>query len=152
MIESLFPLGLYRYVAGALLLASGIALIYISSSRIPGASTFLETAISFISDRKVFRESPRAWRILFTAGIVLGASLYAVFYQDGFWRTDVSLWRLLVGGILVGFGTRFGKGCTSGHGMNGIGSLSKASIVNFVFFLFTAVITALTVQALGVTP
>ena len=89
---------------------------------------------------------------MFTLGIVGGAAIYALLFQDGWWTTDVQWWRLLGGGVLVGVGTRLGKGCTSGHGVCGVGSASSTSIVNVVTFMAVAIGTAQLVQALGVTP
>jgi len=89
---------------------------------------------------------------VFTLGIILGAAVYAVVYQGGAWTTDVSWWRLLLGGVFVGIGTRVGKGCTSGHGVCGVGSASKTSIAGVLAFLVTAIVTAQIVAALGVTP
>jgi len=68
------------------------------------------------------------------------------------WLTDVQPWRLFVGGIFVGIGTRIGKGCTSGHSVCGVGSASKTSIVGVVTFLTVAIGTGQIVAALGVSP
>jgi uncharacterized membrane protein YedE/YeeE len=92
---------------------------------------------------------------VFTFGIVAGAAVYAALFQAGgygAYTTDVQSWRLLVGGLLVGVGTRVGKGCTSGHGICGVGSASRTSLVGVVTFLLVAVGTAQLVAALGVTP
>jgi len=75
-----------------------------------------------------------------------------VLFQAGAWTTDVQPWRLLVGGVFVGVGTRVGKGCTSGHGVCGVGSASKTSIVGVVTFLTVAIVTAQLVSELGVSP
>jgi uncharacterized membrane protein YedE/YeeE len=78
--------------------------------------------------------------------------VYGLLFQGSIWTTDVQWWRLLGGGFLVGIGTRLGKGCTSGHGVCGIGSVSHTSIVNVVTFLGIAIVTAQLVAATGVTP
>ena len=57
--------------------------------------------------------------------------------------SQVSLGRLIVGGLLVGFGARLGGGCTSGHGICGMASLSVGSMLMVVVFLSTAIMTAL---------
>jgi hypothetical protein len=152
----LFPHGIERYLVGGLLVGAGAAFIYLSTGIIAGASTFLESSLSYVSnlDRFNRREylASRDWRVLFTAGIVGGAAIYAVVFQGGAWTTDVQPWRLFLGGLLVGVGTRLGKGCTSGHGVCGIGSRSPTSIVNVVTFMAVAIGTAQLVQALGVSP
>ncbi|MEF8778085.1 MAG: YeeE/YedE thiosulfate transporter family protein, partial [Natronomonas sp.] len=68
------------------------------------------------------------------------------------WLTDVQPWRLFLGGIFVGIGTRVGKGCTSGHGVCGVGSVSRTSLVGVVTFLTVAILTANFVAAMGVSP
>ena len=177
-LASLFPNGIAHYAAGGVLVGLGVVVIYFGTGIIPGASTFLETTLSYVSKVPQFNQpkylASRDWRVVFTLGIVLGAAIFAVtvqsgllsvpFYQSGttgelyevagvtLWQTDVQWWRLLAGGVLVGIGTRVGKGCTSGHGVCGVGSVSQTSIVNVATFLFVAIGTALVVQALGVTP
>ncbi|MFB6144410.1 MAG: YeeE/YedE family protein [Candidatus Nanohaloarchaea archaeon] len=154
MIETLFPNGIASYALGGLLIGTGVSFIYLMTSRIPGASTFLESTLSYISDNErvqSYRES-RNWRMIFTLGIVGGAFLHTYLFTPGFWSTDVSVLRLFIGGILVGIGTRLGKGCTSGHGVNGLGSLSKTSMAGVATFLISAILAAQTMTAFGVTP
>ncbi|WP_299268401.1 YeeE/YedE family protein [Halorientalis sp.] len=152
----LFPNGIARYLIGGLFIGGGIASIYLATGIIAGASTFLESTLSYVSNVPRFNRlryvGSRDWRIVFTAGIVLGAGVYAVVWQGGAWTTEVQWWRLLAGGVLVGVGTRLGKGCTSGHGVCGVGSLSQTSIVNVATFISVAIGTAQLVQALGVSP
>lgn len=58
-------------------------------------------------------------------------------------HTAVPWWRLFIGGLLVGYGTRLANGCTSGHGICGLGSLQLPSLVAVITFIATAVATAL---------
>ena len=150
----LFPNGISRYAVGGLLVGLGTVVIYVGTGIPAGASTFLESTLSYVSDQSRFQRyvGSRDWRVVFTLGIVLGAAVYAVVYQGGAWTTDVQPWRLLLGGIFVGIGTRVGKGCTSGHGVCGVGSASKTSIIGVLTFLAVAIITAQLVSALGVSP
>ena len=150
----LFPNGIARYAIGGLLVGLGAAAIYLGTGISAGASTFLESTLSYVSGLSRFRRylDSRDWRLLFTLGIVLGAAVYAVVYQGGAWTTDVQPWRLAIGGVLVGVGTRVGKGCTSGHGICGVGSASRTSIAGVVTFLAVAIGTAQLVAALGVSP
>jgi hypothetical protein len=150
----LFPNGVSRYAIGGLFVGLGAAVIYVGTGISAGASTFLESTLSYVSGQSRFQQyvASRDWRLVFTLGIVLGAAVYAVVYQGGTWTTDVSWWRLLVGGLFVGIGTRVGKGCTSGHGVCGVGSASKTSLAGVLAFLLVAILTAQVVAALGVTP
>jgi uncharacterized membrane protein YedE/YeeE len=175
-VADLFPGGISRYAVGGLLVGLGTVVIYAGTGIPAGASTFLESTLSYVSDQPRFQQyvASRDWRLVFTAGIVLGAAAFAVTVQSGLiasslyqpggtghlyeigavtlWRTDIQPSRLFVGGVLVGIGTRIGKGCTSGHGVCGVGSASTTSLVGVVTFLTVAIGTAQVVAALGVTP
>ena len=153
---ALFPNGVTRYAVGGVLVGLGAATIYLATGIIAGASTFLESSLSYVSRVPRFNEpeylASRDWRVVFTAGIVLGAFAFTVILGDGLWTTEVQPWRLFLGGTLVGVGTRLGKGCTSGHGVCGVGSASKTSIVGVATVLAVAIGTAPVVAALGVAP
>jgi uncharacterized membrane protein YedE/YeeE len=153
-VAELFPNGVARYLVGGALVGLGTALIYLGTGITAGASTFLESTLSYVSGRSRFQRyaGSRDWRVVFTLGIVAGGAVYAVLVQGGAWTTDVQWWRLLFGGVLVGVGTRLGKGCTSGHGICGVASVSRASLVNVALFLAIAAGTANAVAALGVSP
>ena len=175
-VETLFPNGISRYAVGGILVGLGTVIIYLGTAITAGASTFLESTLSYVSDQERFKQyrSSRDWRIVFTLGIIGGAAIYALTFQSGLvssglyatgstgelrevggltvWLTDVQPWRLFVGGLLVGIGTRIGKGCTSGHGVCGVGSVSRTSLIGVVTFLVVAIVTANIVAALGITP
>ena len=172
----LFPNGISRYAIGGLLVGLGTVLIYVGTGIPAGASTFLESTLSYVSEQPRFQKyvSSRDWRLVFTAGIIVGGFAFAATVQSGvgasalyepgrtgtlyeavgvtLWSTDVQPWRLFTGGILVGIGTRIGKGCTSGHGVCGVGSASKTSLIGVATFLSVAIGTAQVVAALGVSP
>src|SRR6056297_114945 len=137
-----FPNGISRYAIGGLFVGLGAVVIYLGTGIIAGASTFLESTLSYVSDVPRFQKpkyvASRDWRVLFTLGIVGGAAIYQLAFNGQFWTTDVQWWRLLGGGFLVGVGTRIGKGCTSGHGVCGVGSLSRTSLVNVATFVAIA--------------
>ena len=172
----LFPNGIGRYAVGGLLVGLGTVLIYAGTGIPAGASTFLESTLSYVSGQSRFQQyvGSRDWRLVFTAGIILGGLAFAATFQSGvvttslyepgstgqlyevagvtLWTTDVQPWRLFLGGILVGIGTRIGKGCTSGHGVCGVGSASRTSLIGVLTFLTVAIGTAQVVAALGVSP
>ncbi|WP_435185914.1 YeeE/YedE family protein [Halobellus sp. EA9] len=176
LFAELFPDGISRYAVGGLLVGLGAVVIYVGTGIAAGASTFLESTLSYVSEQSRFQRyvGSRDWRVVFTFGIILGAFAFAATVQSGvittslyepgstgqlyealgvtLWTTDVQPWRLFLGGVLVGIGTRIGKGCTSGHGVCGVGSASKTSLVGVATFLFVAIVTAQVVAALGVSP
>lgn len=154
--NELFPNGVSRYAIGGVFIGLGVAVIYLGTGIIAGASTFLESTLSYVSDVPRFQKpkyvASRDWRVLFTLGMVGGAAVYQFTFHGDIWTTDVQWWRLLGGGILVGIGTRLGKGCTSGHGVCGVGSASFTSIVNVATFMVVAIGVAQLMQALQVVP
>ena len=89
---------------------------------------------------------PRAgdalWRLLFVLGLMLGALLVRL-YSGAPLAVPVesSTFTLVLGGLLVGFGTRLGSGCTSGHGICGLARLSPRSLVAVLTFMASAVLT-----------
>jgi uncharacterized protein len=82
------------------------------------------------------------WRICFLAGLLTGGMALRVFLPTAF---DFGIIRplpmLIVAGLLVGFGTRLGSGCTSGHGVCGVSRLSPRSLVATATFVFTGALT-----------
>ncbi len=156
IVADLFPNGISHYAIGGLLVGLGVTVIYLGTGISAGASTFLESTLSYGSKLSRFQQyrPSRDWRVVFTLGIIAGAAIYAVTVspQDGLWTTEVQWWRLLFGGILIGIGTRVGKGCTSGHGVCGVGSLSETSFVGVATFLLIAIGTAQLVMFAGVSP
>jgi len=156
LIETLFPNGISHYLLGGILIGVGTAVIYLGTGIHAGASTFLESTLSYASKLSRFQQptfiASRDWRVVFTLGIVAGAAAYSLAMGEFGWTTDVQPSRLFVGGILIGIGTRLGKGCTSGHGVCGIGSGSKTSILNVALFMLVAIGVAQLVFAMGVRP
>ena len=82
------------------------------------------------------------WRVCFLAGLLAGGALLRILLPTAF---DFGIVRplplLLLAGLLVGFGTRLGNGCTSGHGVCGVSRLSARSIVATGTFIFTGALT-----------
>lgn len=88
------------------------------------------------------------WRIVFTLGLVI-SPFFAHFLGFSLPSSiDVSWPAIIIGGLLVGFGTRIGSGCTSGHGICGIGRLSMRSVVATITFMSTGIITVFIVNNL----
>jgi len=83
-----------------------------------------------------------SWRYFFLLGLVLGAWLFHLGSGVPVPLPSEAGWPLtIVAGVLVGFGTRFGGGCTSGHGVCGIARLSKRSIVGTAIFMTMGILT-----------
>lgn len=139
MLEAFFPNGISQYLIGGILIGLSVALIYIPTAYIVGASAVLSSIFSFFS--KIIPNEFRTQRIIHFVGVIIGAALFSWIFADHF-ITTVPLWRLIVGGFLVGLGAKLARGCTSGHGVCGLGSLAKSSIVYVFIFMVVAICTA----------
>jgi len=150
-----FPNGWAPYLLGGLLVGVATGGIFLSTGLRPGASSVFTTSWSWLSrldyfQRPAFRAS-RAWRLVFTLGLIAGAAAFAAGH-GGDWVTSVPAWRLGLGGILVGYGTRLSNGCTSGHGICGISAGSGGSLLAVMVFMSVAIVVAFAAHAAGVTP
>lgn len=153
----MFPLGIFPYIVGGILIGIGVSYIYITTGLHATQSSFFSSTLSYFSKRPYFQQkqylNSRGWRTTFALGVILGAFIYTITLSpEGFFTTSVQWWRLALGGFLVGFGTRLSKGCTSGHGISGLGSLSTTSLYAVITFLVVGILIAMIVQALGVVP
>ena len=155
MMETLapyFPNGMQQYVIGGLLIGAGIALLFVTTGRQGGASTFFSAAWSYVIKTPFFQQpllrDTRQWRTLYALGLLLGGVLYLALGLP-ILPSDMPAWKLAVGGVFIGFGARLGGGCTSGHGICGMASLSLGSIAIVCTFLTTGVITAMLITSFG---
>ncbi|WP_070966765.1 YeeE/YedE family protein [Vibrio sonorensis] len=121
-------------IGGALLGLSALILL-LSVGKIAGISGIVNGVITP-------QKQGIKWRVVFLVFLVVGGLLSSVLWNVE--KTDYSassLPLLVLAGLLVGFGTKLGNGCTSGHGICGIGRLSKRSIVATLIFMVSAALT-----------
>lgn len=152
--EQFFPNGIEPYLVGGLVMGLAVSFAFAMSGLVTGMSTVFSSTWSFFSRRTYFQQdrlvSTRGWRLALAVGLVLGGVLFLVTVADGMtFRTHVADWQLAVGGFIAGFGARMSNGCTSGHGICGIGSFQLPSILAVVTFLVTAIVTAQLVGMVG---
>ncbi len=125
----------WESLAGGILLGISATLMLLMNGKIAGISGILTGLLTPKS--KDF-----AWRLLFALGMISGGVLGVLaFSGDAPVQFGTSSAMLAVAGLLVGVGTRLGNGCTSGHGICGIGRLSKRSIVATCVFMVVAAVT-----------
>jgi uncharacterized protein len=123
----------YSTLGGGLIGVSAMILLFFTG-KVCGISGIARTA--------VFSSIDRSWKLAFIFGLLGGAFIYQQINPSALpFREEPPLLLLVVAGLLVGIGTRIGNGCTSGHGICGIGRLSKRSVVATVLFMLTAIIT-----------
>lgn len=130
-------------MTGGALIGLSAALLWISIGRIAGISGIVGQPLAgWVTDAGAWQ-----WRLAFLIGLIAAPRLFAGFTGH---LPKISLARdpivLVVAGLLVGFGTRLGSGCTSGHGVCGLARLSMRSIVATALFLGTAVLTVYLVR------
>eukprot|EP01031_Cornospumella_fuschlensis_P023845 gene23845-28871_t len=136
-----------HYLLGGLTIGAGVALLYLFNGWVGGMSSVFSSSWSFVSKRAFFQQArfvnTRNWRLVYALGVVLGALVWRFTLAGGeAQHTSVPAWQLLVGGFLVGYGARLGNGCTSGHGICGLGSLQLPSLFAVLTFMATAFMTA----------
>jgi uncharacterized membrane protein YedE/YeeE len=114
---------------GGALIGSAAALLLAVHGRIAGISGILG---GLITSRE---RSERSWRLAFLVGLITGPALYRLFYGALPLQLETDVPTLLAAGLLVGFGTRLGSGCTSGHGVCGLARLSPRSLMATITFM-----------------
>jgi len=121
-------------LVGGLLIGTAATLTLWTSGRIAGISGILAGSL-FQKGQEAF------WRGLFLCGLLLGGATYSLFNSGLEIETEATPLMTILAGLLVGFGTRMGNGCTSGHGVCGISRLSLRGIVATATFMMVAMLT-----------
>ncbi|KUM54688.1 YeeE/YedE family protein [Rheinheimera sp. EpRS3] len=119
---------------GGAMIGLGALILLVFYGRIAG--------ISGITSSALFTREGRSWRLAFLAGIVAGPLLVAAIITDYSYSTPQLSWQVIVAGLLVGVGTGWGSGCTSGHGICGVSRLSPRSITATVLFMLSGMLVA----------
>ena len=121
---------------GGLIIGLAVVLFFVLNGRLIG--------ISGIASNFLTSKNNRMDNLLFLVGLIIGPIVYKLITQDEInISISSSLLLLAIAGLLVGVGTRIGGGCTSGHGISGIGRFSLRSIVATVTFMIVGILTVL---------
>jgi uncharacterized membrane protein YedE/YeeE len=126
-------------LGGGALIGLATALLLFTNNRTAGISGIAAGILPPL-------QQDTGWRLWFLAGLVLSAPLWMLLGGNVHIQIDSPLIVLAIAGLLVGYGTRLGGGCTSGHGICGIARLSVRSIVATLLFMSTAGITVFLVR------
>jgi uncharacterized membrane protein YedE/YeeE len=121
-------------LAGGLLLGAAAALFILASGRVLGISGIVAGLLQP-------RAGDRGWRIAFLLGLVAAPGLWSLFAALPQFRSAAGPGLLVLAGLLVGWGTRHGSGCTSGHGVCGLARLSPRSLAATLAFMATGFAT-----------
>lgn len=131
-------------LTGGLLIGLSAAIMLLGLGRIAGVSGLVARATG-IADTG----APRDVAVAFIVGLPLGALLIANLTGGVSATFPTSIWPLAIGGLLVGYGTRLGSGCTSGHGVCGLSRLSRRSMLATGVFMTSGFATVAALRAGG---
>ena len=121
-------------LAGGILLGLASAMFILINGRILGISGIIGGLLRPTS-------GDVSWRLAFVLGMLVAPLLYLLLAKPAAVRIDASWATLVIAGLLVGVGTRFGSGCTSGHGICGLSRLSPRSLVATLAFMGAGFVT-----------
>jgi hypothetical protein len=128
-------------LAGGILIGIAAAMLVLLNGRVAGIS-------GIVGGLLTPRRGEIAWRLAFVAGLFAAPLLMLAFGQAVMPRIDAGFGMLAAAGLLVGIGTSYGSGCTSGHGVCGLSRLSPRSLVATAAFMATGVATVFVVRHL----
>lgn len=115
-------------LAGGILLGLASALYILLNGRVLGISGILGGLLRP-------QKGDAGWRLAFIAGLLVAPTLWGLFWPAVTPRIEAGWPVLVIAGLLVGWGTRYGSGCTSGHGVCGLSRLSPRSLVATLAFM-----------------
>jgi len=128
-------------LAGGALIGIAAAMFVLLNGRIAGISGVLGGLLKPV-------KGDIAWRVAFVLGLVGASAVYVLFAAVPVPRIDAGWAALVVAGLLVGAGTRYGAGCTSGHGVCGLSRLSPRSLVATLTFMGAGFVTVFVLRHL----
>ena len=121
---------------GGMIIGLAVVIFFLFNGRLVG--------ISGIASNALTEKDNKFDNLLFLIGLVIGPILYTLFTNNEINITiSNSLILLIVAGLLVGIGTRISGGCTSGHGISGVGRFSLRSIIATITFMIVGILTVL---------
>jgi uncharacterized membrane protein YedE/YeeE len=127
--------------AGGLLIGLAAALFVLFNGRIAGISGILGGLLTL-------PKGDSTWRFAFLLGLILSPLLFGMFHALPEVQVDAGTGTLVLAGLLVGLGTRYGSGCTSGHGVCGLSRLSMRSLAATAAFMLAGFATVFAVRHL----
>lgn len=131
-------------LVGGMIIGLSVSIMLLFNGRVTGISGIVNGLLTP-------QKGDTAWRFTFVAGLFAGGLLLNVIAPQAFsGALATPTWTVVVAGLLVGFGTIMGSGCTSGHGVCGISRLSPRSILATITFIGAGVIAVYVLRNLGV--
>ena len=133
----------YSSLIGGLIIGVAVVLFFITTGRLAGISGIVSSTLE--------KNENKFSNLLFIIGLVLGPLVIIFFSKnDLVFKMTSSIPLIIAGGLLVGLGTKIGRGCTSGHGICGISRFSMRSILATIIFMIFAMFTVFFLQLLEI--
>ena len=129
-------------LAGGVLIGLAAAMLVLLNGRVAGIS-------GIVGGLLAPRRGEIAWRLAFVAGLIAAPLAMTLFGVNPVPRIDAGFGMLVAAGLLVGIGTSYGSGCTSGHGVCGLSRLSPRSLVATAAFMLAGIATVFLVRQLA---
>jgi uncharacterized membrane protein YedE/YeeE len=130
------PVVWFQALVGGLLIGAASSLLLLTHGRIAGISGVIGSILSP-------KTTDRSWQLMFVSGLLATGVVAGLVAPSSIGHAARSYPVVILAGVLVGFGTRLGGGCTSGHGVCGIGRLSTRSLVAVATFMVAGALTTL---------
>ena len=128
---------------GGILIGLAVILFFISTGRLAGVSGIVNNVLTQSINRII--------NILFILGLISGPLIFMLFTKNSIpFQVTTSTPLIILGGLLVGIGTKVGNGCTSGHGVCGISRFSIRSIVATILFMLAAILAVFVLKFMGI--
>lgn len=129
---------------GGALIGISVSIMLLFSGKITGIS-------GIFYGFSVSRDESFSWKSAFILGLLLSGFILHFFYPSKLLgHIDSDLWTLALGGLFVGYGTRLGHGCTSGHGVCGVSRFSARSILATLTFMIAGILSVTFFESLGI--
>jgi uncharacterized membrane protein YedE/YeeE len=126
-------------LVGGALIGIAISILLLFNGKVLGVSGILGEFLNHPLSKK-------NWRLFFVTGLLVSPFIYNIFYQFPTIEMTSNNLVIVFGGLLVGFGSRLGSGCTSGHGVCGVARLSVRSLIATTTFILFGVLTVYVMQ------
>ena len=128
-------------LVGGVLIGIAVSILLLFNGKVLGVSGILGELLN----RPLSKNN---WRLFFVIGLLISPFIYNIFYQLPTIEMTSNNLLIILGGLLVGLGSRLGSGCTSGHGVCGVARLSVRSLIATMTFVFFGFVTVYVIQKL----
>ena len=124
---------------GGSIIGIAVSLLLLFNGKVLGVSGILGELFNNLLSKNY-------WRLFFVLGLLISPLIYSIFHPIPLIEISSNKLLIIVGGLLVGFGSRLGSGCTSGHGVCGLARLSVRSFIATMTFIFFGFVTVFVIQ------